>query len=45
MRDAGVTVVEKIMDDGNFEIADEIFSTGNYSKIVPVNRIDRWTLP
>jgi branched-chain amino acid aminotransferase len=40
LRDAGVTVVEKILAYWEFEIADEIFSTGNYSKVVPVTRID-----
>ncbi len=40
LREAGVTVVEKIMTYQEFELADEIFSTGNYSKVVPVTRID-----
>jgi branched-chain amino acid aminotransferase len=40
LRDAGITVVEKVMAYQDLETADEIFSTGNYSKIVPVNRID-----
>jgi len=40
LRDAGVTVVEKIMTYQEFEVADEIFSTGNYSKVVPITRID-----
>jgi len=40
LRGAGVTVVEKIMTYQDFETADEIFSTGNYSKVVPVTRID-----
>jgi branched-chain amino acid aminotransferase len=40
LRDAGVTVVEKIMTYQEFELADEIFSTGNYSKVVPVTKID-----
>jgi branched-chain amino acid aminotransferase len=40
LRDSGVTVVEKILSYQDFEIADEIFSTGNYSKVVPVTRMD-----
>jgi branched-chain amino acid aminotransferase len=40
LRDAGVTVIEKILPYQEFELADEIFSTGNYSKVVPVTRID-----
>lgn len=40
LRDTGVTVVEKTMTYREFELADEIFSTGNYSKVVPVTRIE-----
>jgi branched-chain amino acid aminotransferase len=40
LRDVGVTVIEKILPYQEFELADEIFSTGNYSKVVPVTRID-----
>ncbi len=40
LRDAGVTVVEKALKYEEFQSADEIFSTGNYSKVVPVIRID-----
>lgn len=40
LREAGVTVIEKILTYQDFEVADEIFSTGNYSKVVPVTRID-----
>ncbi len=40
LRDAGVTVVEKTLSYSDFQGADEIFSTGNYSKVVPVGRID-----
>jgi branched-chain amino acid aminotransferase len=39
LRGAGVTVVEKTLSYAEFEGADEIFSTGNYSKVVPVTRI------
>jgi branched-chain amino acid aminotransferase len=40
LREAGVTVVEKTLRYADFESADEIFSTGNYSKVSPVTRID-----
>jgi branched-chain amino acid aminotransferase len=45
LRDAGVTVVEKVMTYKEFEEADEIFSTGNYSKVTPATRIEQRSLP
>jgi branched-chain amino acid aminotransferase len=45
LRDAGVTVVEKTLAYQEFEKADEIFATGNYSKVVPVTRIGDRSLP
>jgi branched-chain amino acid aminotransferase len=45
LRDSGVTVVEKTLKYQEFETADEIFSTGNYSKVVPVTRIGDRSLP
>jgi len=45
LRDSGVTVVEKSLTYQEFESADEIFSTGNYSKVVPVTRIGGRSLP
>lgn len=45
LRDSGVTVVEKTLTYQEFESADEIFSTGNYSKVVPVTRIGDRSLP
>ena len=39
LRDAGVTVIEKVLRYGDFENADEIFATGNASKVLPVTRI------
>jgi branched-chain amino acid aminotransferase len=39
LREAGITVVEKTLTYSDFESADEIFSTGNYSKVVPVTKI------
>jgi branched-chain amino acid aminotransferase len=40
LRDAGVTVHESTLRYEDFQEADEIFSSGNYSKVVPVIRID-----
>ncbi|MFI5069428.1 MAG: branched-chain amino acid aminotransferase [Terriglobales bacterium] len=40
LRENNVTVVEKTLTYQDFQSADEIFSTGNYSKVVPVIRID-----
>lgn len=40
LREAGVTVEETRLTYDDFRHADEIFSSGNYSKVVPVIRID-----
>jgi branched-chain amino acid aminotransferase len=40
LRDAGVTVVEKTLRYADFQTADEIFSSGNYTKVAPITRID-----
>jgi branched-chain amino acid aminotransferase len=40
LREAGVSVMETTLRYNDFEKADEIFSTGNYSKVVPITRID-----
>ena len=45
LRQDGVNVEEKTLRYGDFQSADEIFSTGNYSKVVPVTRIDDRPLP
>jgi branched-chain amino acid aminotransferase len=45
LRQSDVTVVEKTLAYADFQIADEIFATGNYSKVVPVTRIDDRPLP
>jgi len=45
LRDSGATVVEKTLTYQEFEKADEIFATGNYSKVVPVTRIGDRSLP
>lgn len=40
MRQDGIEVIETSLTYADFEKADEIFSTGNYSKVVPITRID-----
>src|SRR5437016_8343592 len=40
LRDDGVEIVETTMSYADFQNADEIFSSGNYSKVSPVTRID-----
>lgn len=40
LRADGITVEETTLTYEDFAEADEIFSTGNYSKVVPVNRLD-----
>lgn len=39
LRDAGTPVVETTLKYSEFEAADEVFATGNFSKVVPVTRI------
>ena len=39
MRDAGIPVVESVLRYADFEAADEIFATGNASKVLPITRI------
>ena len=40
LRGAGVTVAETTLTYADFQAADEIFSSANYSKLSPVTRID-----
>jgi branched-chain amino acid aminotransferase len=40
LRDDDISVVEKTMSYAEFQEADEIFSTGNFSKVSPITRID-----
>lgn len=40
LRQSGATVIEKTLRYEDFAAADEIFSTGNYTKVSPVIRID-----
>lgn len=44
LREAGVTVHETTLRYANFESADEIFSSGNYIKVMPVIRIGERSL-
>ena len=44
LREAGVTVVERTLRYADFERADEIFSSGNYSKVAPITRIGERSL-
>jgi len=40
MRDTGVQVVEQALSYEDFARADEVFISGNYSKVMPVTRLD-----
>lgn len=40
LREAGMTVSERTLTVKDFMAADEIFSTGNHSKVVPIVRIE-----
>ena len=40
LRDAGVSVVETTLNYRDIQTADEVFSSGNYSKVMPVNRVE-----
>ena len=40
LRGDGVEVVETTLDYADVAAADEVFSTGNYAKVVPVTRVD-----
>jgi branched-chain amino acid aminotransferase len=44
LRDAGTEVQERVLTVADFQAADEIFSTGNHSKVVPVIRLDQRNL-
>lgn len=45
LRQSGVTVIEKTLIYADFQDAEEIFASGNYSKVVPVTRIGDRSLP
>jgi branched-chain amino acid aminotransferase len=44
LKDAGVELLEKSLTVEDFLDADELFSSGNYSKVVPITRIEERTL-
>ena len=44
LRDSGVIVAETTLSYSDIQNADEIFSSGNYSKVMPVNRIEERSL-
>ncbi len=44
LRNDGVEVVETVLSYQELETADEVFSTGNFSKVSPVNRLDARSL-
>lgn len=45
LRQSGITVIETTLTYDDFRKADEIFASGNYSKVVPVTRVDDRSLP
>jgi len=44
LREAGVSVVETVLSYADVETADEIFSSGNYSKVMSITRIEQRAL-
>jgi branched-chain amino acid aminotransferase len=44
LRDAGIPVVETVLSYEDFESADEMFATGNASKVQPITRIGERSL-
>ena len=44
LRESGASVVEAALRYCDFQSADEIFSTGNYTKVAPITRIDERNL-
>lgn len=45
LRDNDIAVVEKTLKYQDFQTADEIFATGNYSKVAPITKIDARSIP
>ncbi|MGB9109174.1 MAG: aminotransferase class IV, partial [Telluria sp.] len=45
LKDAGITVEERIVAPAELETAREIFSTGNYGKVTPCTRYEGRELP
>jgi len=44
LRESGAEVVETTLQYSDFKMADEIFSSGNYTKVSPITRIDERAL-
>jgi len=44
LRDAGISVLEAVLRYEDIKSADEIFSTGNASKVLPITRVDERSL-
>ncbi len=44
LRGAGITVVETVVSNADLSAADEIFSTGNYTKVSPITRFEERSL-
>ena len=44
LRGAGITVVETLVSNADLSAADEIFSTGNYTKVSPIIRFEQRNL-
>ncbi len=40
LRQAGATVIEKSLSFADFQAADEMFSSGNFAKVMPIVRLD-----
>jgi len=40
LRDAGTPVVETVLRYSDLQNADELFSTGNASKVLPITKVD-----
>jgi branched-chain amino acid aminotransferase len=40
LREAGIAVYERTLAYTDFEDADEVFSTGNFAKVLPITRLD-----
>jgi branched-chain amino acid aminotransferase len=44
LREAGISVIETVLRYSDLQSADELFSTGNASKVLPITRIDQRSL-
>jgi branched-chain amino acid aminotransferase len=40
LRDAGTQAIETTLTRADVQDADEVFSTGNYGKVLPITRVD-----